>query len=275
MVRSHRGEVNQPGFARHRIPVWDAGPKTGGSILGKLEGKVAVITAATSGMALATAKLFVAEGAYVFITGRRKDKLDEAVKAIGRNVTGVQGDAGNLDDLDRLYETVKKTKGKIDVLFASAGTGELIKLEDVTPEHFDKTFDLNVRGTLFTVQKALPLFNDGGSIFMNASIASVKGFPAFGVYSASKAAVRSFARTWLLELKERKIRVNVLSPGTIDTPILDPLGPEAKKQFASLIPRGEIGRPEEIATAALFLASSDSRFVNGIELFVDGGGASL
>jgi len=163
--------------------------------MGKLDGKVAVITAATSGMALATAKLFVQEGAYVFITGRRKDKLDEAVKAIGRNVTGIQGDAANLDGLDRLYETVKKTKGKIDVLFASAGMGELVKLEDVTPEHFDKTFDLNVRGTLFTVQKALPLFNDGGSIVMNGSIASVKGFPAFGVYSASKAAVRSFART--------------------------------------------------------------------------------
>jgi NAD(P)-dependent dehydrogenase (short-subunit alcohol dehydrogenase family) len=163
--------------------------------MGKLDGKVAVITGATSGMALATAKLFVQEGAYVFITGRRKDKLDEAVKAIGRNVTGIQGDAANLDGLDRLYETVKKTKGKIDVLFASAGMGELVKLEDVTPEHFDKTFDLNVRGTLFTVQKALPLFNDGGSIVMNGSIASVKGFPAFGVYSASKAAVRSCART--------------------------------------------------------------------------------
>jgi NAD(P)-dependent dehydrogenase (short-subunit alcohol dehydrogenase family) len=243
--------------------------------MGKLDGKVAVITAATSGMALASAKLFVQEGAYVFITGRRKDKLDEAVKAIGRNVTGVQGDASNLDDLDRLYDMVKKTKGKIDVLFASAGAGELVKLEDVTPEHFDKTFDLNVRGTLFTVQKALPLFNDGGSIFMNGSITSIKGFPAFGVYSASKAAVRSFARTWLLELKERKIRVNVLSPGTIDTPILDPLGLDAKEFFKSQIPRGEIGRPEEIASVALFLASSDSSFVNGIELFVDGGVAQI
>jgi NAD(P)-dependent dehydrogenase (short-subunit alcohol dehydrogenase family) len=243
--------------------------------MGKLDGKVAVITAATSGMALATAKLFVEEGAYVFITGRRKDKLDEAVKAIGRNVTGVQGDASKLDDLDRLYETVQKTKGKIDVLFASAGQGEIVNLDKVTPEHFDQTFGLNVRGTLFTVQKALPLFNDGGSIFVNGSIAGVKGFPGFGVYSASKAAVRSFARTWLLELKDRKIRVNVLSPGTIDTPILDPLGPDAKKQFASLIPRGEIGRPEEIATVALFLASSDSSFVNGIELFVDGGVAQI
>jgi NAD(P)-dependent dehydrogenase (short-subunit alcohol dehydrogenase family) len=243
--------------------------------MGKLDGKVAVITAATSGMALATAKLFVEEGAYVFITGRRKDKLDEAVKAIGHHVTGVQGDASNLDDLDRLYETVKETKGKIDVLFASAGMGSMAKLGEITAEHFDSTFNLNVRGTLFTVQKALPLFNDGGSIFMNGSIAGSKGFPTFSVYSASKAAVRSFARTWLLDLKERNIRVNVLSPGTIDTPILDPLGPDAKKHFASLIPRGEIGRPEEIATAALFLASSDSSFVNGIELFVDGGVVSI
>ena len=192
--------------------------------MGKLDGKVAVITAATSGMALATAKLFVEEGAYVFITGRRQDKLDEAVKAIGRNVTGVQGDAANLADLDRLYETVKKEKGRIDVLFASAGRGEMAKIGEITEEQFDATFDLNVRGTLFTVQKALPLFSDGGSIFLNGSIASIKGFPAFSVYSASKAAVRSFARTWLVDLKERKIRVNILSPGTIDTPILDPLG---------------------------------------------------
>ncbi len=243
--------------------------------MGKLEGKIAVITAATSGMALATAKLFVEEGAYVFITGRRQDKLDEAVKAIGKNVTGVQGDAANLDDLDRLYEIVKKEKGRIDILFASAGRGEFAKIGEVTEEHFDTTFDLNVRGTLFTVQKALPLFSDGGSIFLNGSIASIKGFPAFGVYAASKAAVRSFARTWLNDLKERKIRVNILSPGTIDTPILDPLGPDAKAYFATLIPRGEIGRPEEIASVALFLASSDSSFVNGIELFVDGGSAQI
>jgi NAD(P)-dependent dehydrogenase (short-subunit alcohol dehydrogenase family) len=243
--------------------------------MGKLDGKVAVITAATSGMALATAKLFVAEGAYVFITGRRQDKLDEAVKAIGKNVTGVQGDAANLADLDRLYDTVKKQKGHIDILFASAGRGEFAKIGEVTEEHFDTTFDLNVRGTLFTVQKALPLFNDGGSIFLNGSIASIKGIPAFSVYSASKAAVRSFARTWLNDLKDRKIRVNVLSPGTIDTPILDPLGADAKVYFASQVPRGEIGRPEEIATVALFLASDDSSFVNGIELFVDGGTAQI
>jgi NAD(P)-dependent dehydrogenase (short-subunit alcohol dehydrogenase family) len=243
--------------------------------MGKLKGKVAVITAATSGMALATAKLFVEEGAYVFITGRRQDALDKAVKAIGRNVTGVQGDAGVLADLDRLYDVVKREKGKIDILFASAGAGELTKIGEVTEEGFDKIFDLNVRGTLFTVQKALPLFNDGGSIFMNGSIAGIKGFPNFSVYSASKAAVRSFARTWLVDLKDRNIRVNVLSPGTIDTPILDPLGPEMKEAFKSLIPRGEMGRPEEIATAALCLASSDSSFVNGIELFVDGGTAQI
>jgi NAD(P)-dependent dehydrogenase (short-subunit alcohol dehydrogenase family) len=243
--------------------------------MGKLEGKVAVITAATSGMALATAKLFVEEGAYVFITGRRKDKLDEAVKAIGRNVTGVQGDASNLEDLDRLYDTVKKTKGKIDVLFASAGTGEFVGLVDVTPEHFDKTFDLNVRGTLFTVQKALPLLNDGASIVMNGSIAGSKGFPLFGVYNASKAAVRSFARTWLVELKDRNIRVNVLSPGPIDTDALGGLGEDVKKGMAAQVPSGRLGRPEEIATVALFLASNDSSFVNGIELFVDGGLAQI
>ncbi len=243
--------------------------------MGKLDGKIAVITAATSGMALATAKLFVEEGAYVFITGRRQDKLDEAVKAIGRNVTAVQGDAASLTDLDRLYQVVQKEKGRIDILFASAGQGELAKIGDVTEEHFDKIFDLNVRGTLFTVQKALPLFADGGSIFLNGSIAGIKGFPAFGVYSASKAAVRSFARTWLVDLKERKIRVNVLSPGTIDTPALDPLGPEAKEYFKTQIPHGKMGRPEEIATVALFLASSDSSFVNGIELFVDGGSAQI
>src|SRR5215469_14743828 len=184
----------------------------GETTMGKLEGKVAVITAATSGMALATAKLFVEEGAYVFITGRRQKQLDDAVKAIGGNVTGVQGDAGNLADLDRLYDVVKREKGRIDVLFASAGFGEYAPIGEVTEEQFDKTFGLNVRGTLFTVQKALPLVVDGASIILNGSMASVKGFPAFGVYNASKAAVRSFARTWTVDLKARKIRVNVLSP---------------------------------------------------------------
>jgi NAD(P)-dependent dehydrogenase (short-subunit alcohol dehydrogenase family) len=243
--------------------------------MGKLEGKVAVITGGSSGMALAAAKLFVAEGAYVFITGRRQDALDEAVKVIGRNVTGVRGDAANLGDLDRLFDTVKREKGKIDVLFASAGWGEAVKLGEITEQHFDATFGLNTRGTLFAVQKALPLFNDGGSIFMNGSIASVKGFPGFGVYAASKAALRSFARTWLNELKARNIRVNVLSPGPIDTPVQEQIGEEAKQLFESLIPRGKMGRPEEIATVALFLASDDSSFVNGVELSVDGGMSAI
>jgi NAD(P)-dependent dehydrogenase (short-subunit alcohol dehydrogenase family) len=243
--------------------------------MGKLNGKVAVITAATSGMALATAKLFVEEGAYVFITGRRKDKLDEAVKLIGKNVTAVQGDASILADLDRLYDTVKKEKGHIDILFASAGTGEFAPIGQITEKQFDDTFNLNARGTLFTVQKALPLFTDGGSIILNGSIVSVKGFPAFGVYAASKAAVRSFARTWANDLRDRKIRVNVISPGPIDTAALDSLTTEAKEAFKSQIPLGELGRPEEIATTALFLASSDSSFVNGVELYVDGGAVSI
>jgi NAD(P)-dependent dehydrogenase (short-subunit alcohol dehydrogenase family) len=241
----------------------------------KLKDKVAVITGGTSGMALATAKLFVEEGAFVIITGRRKEQLDAAVKAIGKNVTGVQGDASNLADLDRLYETVEKENVRIDVLFASAGTGELAPIGSITEEQFDKTFGLNVRGTLFTVQKALPLFSDGGSIIMNGSMASVKGFPALSVYNSSKAALRSFARTWTLDLKERNIRVNVLSPGTIDTQMLKGRPKEAVDFFVSQIPRGTMGRPEEIAAAALFLASSDSSFVTGIELFVDGGVAQI
>jgi NAD(P)-dependent dehydrogenase (short-subunit alcohol dehydrogenase family) len=243
--------------------------------MAKLKDKVAVITGATSGMALATAKLFVEEGAYVFITGRRQKQLDDAVKAIGRNVTGVQGDVGNLADLDRLYETVKREKGRIDVLFASAGIGDFAPISEVTEEHFDKIFNVNVRGTLFTVRKALPLFSVGGSIILNGSIAGVKGFAGFGVYSASKAAVRSFARTWTVDLKARNIRVNVLSPGSIDTPILEGVPKELMDYFISLIPRGTMGRPEEIATAVLFLASSDSSFVTGSELFVDGGVAQI
>ena len=244
--------------------------------MGKLDGKVAVITGGTSGMALATARLFVEEGAYVFITGRRQEGVDEAVKLVGRNVTGVRGDAANLDDLDRLFNTVKREKGRVDVLFASAGMGEPGKLGEITEEHFDATFGLNTRGTLFTVQKALPLFSDGGSIIMNGSMAGIKGFPNFSVYSASKAALRSFARTWLNELKDRSIRVNVLSPGAIDTPAQDrAFDAEGKKQFESLIPRGKMGRPGEIATVALFLASDDASFVNGVELFVDGGTAQI
>ena len=244
--------------------------------MGKLDGKVAVITGGTSGMALATATLFVEEGAYVFISGRRQETLDDAVKLIGRNVTGVQGDAANLDDLDRLFETVKRERGCIDVLFASAGMGEASSLGTITEKHFDSIFGLNTRGTLFTVQKALPLFNDGGSILMTGSIASVKGWVDYSVYSASKAALRSFARTWLNELKNRRIRVNVLSPGQIATPIQEKLfDEETKRQFESLIPRGKMGSPEEIATVALFLASDDSSYVNGVELSVDGGTSAI
>jgi len=247
-----------------------------GAIMGKLEGKVAVVTGGSSGMALASAKRFVEEGAYVLITGRRQEQLDEAVKLIGRNVTGVRSDAANLDDLDRLFDTVKREKGKIDVLFASAGKGEAAPLGEITEQHFDAAFGLNARGTLFTVQKALPLFNDGGSIIMTGSVASVKGFPGFGVYAASKAALRSFARTWLNELKGRKIRVNVLAPGPISTPMQEEvLTKEAKEMFESLIPRGKMGQPGEIATVALFLASDDSSFVNGVELAVDGGFSAI
>jgi NAD(P)-dependent dehydrogenase (short-subunit alcohol dehydrogenase family) len=244
--------------------------------MGKLEGKVAVVTAATSGMALATAKLFVEEGAYVFITGRSQERLDKAVKEIGKNVTGVQGDAANLADLDRLYARVKAEQGRIDVLFASAGYGEFnVPLGEITESNVDKTLGVNVRGTLFTVQKALPLLTDGASIIMNGSIASVKGLPGFSVYNASKAAVRSFARTWTMDLKARKIRVNVLSPGTIDTGVFVGVPKEVKDKFVELIPMGRIGQPREIATAALFLASDDSSFVTGIELFVDGGTAQV
>ena len=245
--------------------------------MGKLDGKVAVITGGSSGMALATAKLFVEEGAHVFITGRRQDALDEAVASIGRNVTGVQADSANLADLDRLFETVKRDKGSIDVLFASAGAGgEAQKIGEITEDNFDKLFGLNTRGTLFTVQKALSLFNDNGSIIMTGSIASVKGWPDYSVYAGSKAALRAFTRAWLNELKDRKIRVNVLSPGQIGTPIQDQMfDAETKKRFESLIPRGKMGRPEEIATVALFLASDDSSYVNGVELSVDGGTSAI
>src|ERR1700678_473907 len=246
-----------------------------GAIMGKLNGKVAVITGGSSGLALASAKRFVEEGAYVFITGRRQEQIDEAVKLVGRNVTGVRGDAANLNDLDRLFDTVKREKGKIDVLFASAGMGEAVPLGEITEKHFDATFGLNTRGTLFTVQKALPLFNDGGSIIMTGSVASVKGFPGFGVYAASKAALRSFARTWLNELKGRNIRVNVLSPGQVDTPDSQRLDKATREMFESLIPRGKMGRPEEIAAVALFLASDESSYVNGVDLAVDGGFSAI
>jgi len=242
--------------------------------MGKLQGKVAVITGGTTGIGLAAAKLFVKEGAYVFINGRRQKELDEAVKAIGGNVSGVQGDVAKLADLDRLYETVKE-KGRIDIVFANAGVGEFAPLEKITEEHFDKLFDINVKGTLFTVQKALPLLNDGGSIILTGSIAGIKGTPAFGVYGASKAAIRCFVRAWTMELKDRRIRSNVLSPGPTDTPILDELPQDAIARIVSTIPMGRMGEPEEIAKAALFLASDDSSFVTGIELFVDGGRAQI
>ena len=238
----------------------------------QLEGKIAVITGGSSGMALASAKRFVEEGAYVFITGRRQEQLDKAVKLIGRNVTGVRGDSANLNDLDRLFDTVRREKGRIDVLFASAGIGEVSKIGEITEKHFDTAFGLNTRGTLFTVQKALPLITDGGSIIMTSSSAGLKGFPGWGVYAASKAALHVFARTWVNELKERRIRVNVLCPGQVDTPMMDQvLDAKAKKQFESLIPRGKMGIPDEIATVALFLASDDSIYVNGVELVADGG----
>jgi NAD(P)-dependent dehydrogenase (short-subunit alcohol dehydrogenase family) len=249
--------------------------------MAKLDGKVAVITGGNSGMGLATAQRFVAEGAYVFITGRRQAELDKAVKRIGKNVTAVQGDVSNLADLDRLYATVKEQKGKVDVLFANAGMGELAPIGSVTEEQFDKIFAVNVRGLLFSVQKALPLFQDGGSIILNGSIASIKGMPAFGVYAASKAAVRSFARSWTVDLKDRKIRVNTLSPGPIDTPILSALASteeelkQVKSHLVSQVPLGRMGTSDEIAKVALFLASDDSSFVTGIELYVDGGMAQI
>jgi NAD(P)-dependent dehydrogenase (short-subunit alcohol dehydrogenase family) len=236
----------------------------------KLQGKVAVITGGTSGIGLATAKLFVKEGAYVFITGRRQKELDEAVKAIGSNATGVQGDVARLADLDRLYEAVK-TKGRIDIVFANAGAAEFAPLGKITEEHFDKLFGTNVKGTLFTVQKALPLMNDGCSIILNGSVASVKGTHAFGVYGATKAALRSFVRTWTSDLKDRHIRSNVVSPGPTDTPIVDGQPEDAVARIVSTIPMGRMGDPDEIAKAVLFLASDDSSFVTGIELFVDGG----
>jgi NAD(P)-dependent dehydrogenase (short-subunit alcohol dehydrogenase family) len=241
----------------------------------KLDGKVAVITGGNSGIGLATAKRFVAEGASVFITGRRQKELDAAVREIGSNVTAVQGDVSNLADLDRLYETVRRKSGKIDVLFANAGIGELVHLSEATPEHFDKVFDVNVRGLFFTVQKALPLLNDGASVILTGSVAGVKGIPQFSVYNATKAAVRSFARSWTSDLKQRRIRVNVVSPGPIQTPILDPISKDVVAQFIEAVPLQRIGRPEEVASVALFLASDDSSYVTGIDLFVDGGMAQV
>jgi NAD(P)-dependent dehydrogenase (short-subunit alcohol dehydrogenase family) len=248
----------------------------------RLAGRIAVITGGSSGIGLATAKRFVDEGAYVFITGRRKSELDAAVNEIGRSVTGVHGDVSKLADIDALYAVVKEQKGKLDIVFANAGTGEFAPLGQITEEHFDKQFNVNVRGLLFTVQKALPLLQPGGSIVLNASIVSTKGNEAFSVYSATKAAVRSFARTWCVDLKDRKIRVNAISPGLVPTPgYQNSLGMKQEQvdQFVqgsiSGIPLGRPGTTGEIAKAVLFLASDDSSYVNGIELSVDGGLAQV
>jgi NAD(P)-dependent dehydrogenase (short-subunit alcohol dehydrogenase family) len=245
--------------------------------MGQLEGKTAIVTGGTAGIGLATAQRFAAEGAYVYITGRRQDVLDAAVATIGHGATGVRGDVADLGDLDRLYATVTGDNRHVDVLYANAGGGEFSTLEQVTEKHFDETFGSNTKGLLFTVQKALPLLNDGASVILQSSNAATLGNEAFGVYAASKAAVRSFARTWAAELKGRSIRVNAISPGTIDTPGIDGLVPsqeqadQLKSYMAGTIPMGRIGRPDEVASAALFLASDQSSFITGIELFVDGG----
>jgi NAD(P)-dependent dehydrogenase (short-subunit alcohol dehydrogenase family) len=249
--------------------------------MSRLHGKIAVITGGSSGIGLATAQRFVDEGAYVFITGRRQAELDKAVALIGRNVTAVQGDVSNQDDLDRLYAVVQREKGGIDVLFANSGIVDNIPLDAISTELYDKTFDINVKGLLFTVQKALPLIRNGGSIILTASIASTKGISGYSTYSATKAAVRSFARTWTIELQGRGIRVNTLSPGPVDTPIMDGQAAtqeqvdQLKAAFAQAIPLGRLGRPDELASAALFLASDESSFVAGIDLCVDGGMAQV
>ena len=249
--------------------------------MGKLEGKIALVTGGNSGIGLATAKQFVNEGAYVFITGRRDTELAAAVKEIGKNVTAVKGDVANLDDLDRLFAQIKRDKGKLDIVFANAGVAAYAPLGTITEEHFDTHFNINVKGVLFTVQKALPLLPDGASIILNASIVASKGFPANSVYSATKAALRSFARTWTMDLKDRRIRVNAVSPGPIETPGLKNLlassdvGEQRANAMSSGVPLGRLGRPDEIAKAVVFLASDDSSFVTGTELFVDGGFAQV
>ena len=249
--------------------------------MGKLDGKVAVITGGSSGIGLATAKRFVEEGAHVVITGRREKELKEAAAFIKRNLTTVVGDVSRLEDLDRLYAVVKEKHGHIDVLFANAGAGTIAPLEAATEVHFDQTFDVNVKGLFFTVQKALPLFKDGGSIILTSSVTNVLGSPGFSAYVASKAAVLNFARAWTMELKDRKIRVNSMSPGPTDTPALATTGltaeqaEQAAAQFATQIPMGRRGKPEEIAAAVAFLASDESSFITGIDLPVDGGLAQV
>jgi NAD(P)-dependent dehydrogenase (short-subunit alcohol dehydrogenase family) len=253
----------------------------GEEYMNKLEGKIALVTGGNGGIGLATAKQFVNEGAYVFITGRREPELDRAVKEIGRNVTGIQGDVSNLGDLDRLYAQIKREKGKLDIVFANAGVAKYATFGTITEELYDSIFDINVKGLLFTVQKALPLLPDGASIILNASIVASKGFSANSVYSATKAAVRSFARTWTTDLKDRRIRVNAVSPGSIDTPGLSDMlassevGEQRKKMISNTVPLGRFGTPDEIAKAVVFLASGDSSYITGTELFVDGGFAQL
>jgi NAD(P)-dependent dehydrogenase (short-subunit alcohol dehydrogenase family) len=243
----------------------------------RFQGKVVVVTGGTSGIGLATARAFSAEGAAVFITGRRQSALDAALKAVGGRVTGVRGDMADLADIDRLYDAVQQKHQQIDVVFANAGGGEMARLGAITEEHYRKTFDTNVKGVLFSVQKALPLLKDGASIILTSSTTSISGTPDFSVYSATKAAVRNFARNWIIDLQDRRIRVNTISPGVTDTPGLNQLfgGGETaqgvKDHLAGLIPLGRVGRPEEIASAVLFLASDDASFVNGVELFADGG----
>ncbi|MGN6124421.1 MAG: SDR family NAD(P)-dependent oxidoreductase [Sphingomonas oligoaromativorans] len=247
----------------------------------KFDNKVVVVTGGTSGIGLATAKAFAAEGASVFITGRRQEALDAAVKQIGGRVTGVRGDMSRLADIDRLYDAIQQKHSQIDVVFANAGGGEMAPLGTITEEHYQSIFDTNVKGVLFTVQKALPLLKDGASVILTGSTTSISATPAFSVYSATKAAVRNFARNWILDLKDRRIRVNAISPGVTDTAGLDELfggGEQAqgtKDYLASLIPAGRVGQPEEIAKAVLFLASDEASFVNGVELFVDGGQAQI
>jgi NAD(P)-dependent dehydrogenase (short-subunit alcohol dehydrogenase family) len=247
----------------------------------KLEGKVAIVTGGSTGIGFATAKQLVAEGAHVFITGRRQSELDDAVTRIGSNIAGIQADSSSLADLDKVYAAIKQQKGRIDIVFANAGGGSFAALGAITEEHFDKTFDTNVKGLLFTVQKALPLIPDGGAIILNGSNTSIKGVSAFSVYAATKAAVRSFARSWTLELKDRKIRVNVVSPGPTETPALGSLAADEKQrkelfaQLASTVPIGRMAQPEEIAKAVAFLASDDASFIAGVELFVDGGAAQI
>lgn len=248
----------------------------------KLAGKIAVVTGGSSGIGLATAKRLVEEGAHVVITGRREKELKEAAAFIKSNVTTVVGDVSRLDDLDRLYAVVKEKHGHIDILFANAGAGTIAPLEVATEAHFDQTFDVNVKGVFFTVQKALPLFRDGGSIILTSSVSNVLGLPGFSAYAASKAAVRNFARAWTLELKDRGIRVNSMSPGPIDTPALETTtgltaeqAKEAAAQFAAQIPMGRRGLPRETAAAAVFLASDESSYITGIDLAVDGGMAQV